>query len=141
MPDSATPLSDCISLCSAQDTVVEDYEHFLRVFLGSQLGVILRGIPPGSSDEHIPGKNELAPAVGITPDGKRMLLACADRAIFVQRFGGPFNAEMDAVALLKTALADPDCEGIMINSAASEHTIVILRDRIVELLARTKTPA
>jgi len=137
--DSSTPLSDCISRCSAEDTA-ENYEHFLRVFLGSQLGVVMKGIPPGSA-EYIPGKNELAAAVGVTPDGKKMLLACADRSIFVQRFGGPFNAETDAAAVLKLALVTPDCEGILINSAASEHTIVIPRARIDELLARTKTPA
>ena len=80
------------------------------------------------------GKNELTAAMGSTPDGKKMLLACADRATFVQRFPQAFNAEVDAVALMKMALANPDCEGIMVNSATSEHRILILHDRIVKLI-------
>jgi len=35
---------------------------------------------------------------------------------------------------MKMASANPDCEGIMINSATSEHRILILRDRIVKLI-------
>ncbi|HKW35302.1 MAG TPA: SseB family protein [Candidatus Acidoferrum sp.] len=135
MPDSSTPLSDWITRCIEQNTR-ENYEHFLQVFLGSQLGVILQGIPQGASGQVVVGKNELSAAMSSTPDGKRMLLACADRAVFVQRFKRPFNAEMGAVALLKMALANPRCEGIMINSAASEHTILIPRVRVAELIAR-----
>jgi hypothetical protein len=63
-----------------------------------------------------------------------LLLACADRATFVQRFPQAFNAEVDTAALMKMALANPDCEGIMVNSATSEHRILILRDRIVKLI-------
>lgn len=55
----------------------------------------------------------------------------------VQRFTQPFNAEVGAAALLKMALANPNCEGIMINSATSEHRILVPRKRIAELIART----
>jgi hypothetical protein len=136
MPDSSTPLSDCITRCIEQDTR-ENYEHFLHFFLGSQLGVILQGIPQGVSGQVVAGKNELSAAMGSTPDGKRMLLACADRAVFLQRFKRPFNAEIGAVALLKMVLANPQCEGIMINSAVSEHTILIPHGRVTQLIART----
>jgi hypothetical protein len=133
MTISATPLSDCITRFLEQSTP-ENYEQFLRVFLGSQLGVILKDIPGSHSGQYVAGKNARTAAVGITPDGKRMLLACADRAIFVQRFQQPFNEEMGAVALLKTVLANPQCEGIMINSAVSEHSIGIPRHQIQDLL-------
>ena len=83
MAQSSTLLSDCITRCIEQDTR-ENYEYFLQVFLGSQLGVILKGIPQGFSGQHVAGKNELTAAMGSTPDGKKMLLACADRATFVQ---------------------------------------------------------
>jgi hypothetical protein len=33
------------------------------------------------------------------------------------------------------AVANPGCEGVMINSAASEHTVTILRKQIPELIA------
>lgn len=135
MPESSTPLSDCISRYAEQGTR-ENYEQFLRVFLGSQLGVIVQGIPQGASGQHVAGKNELTVAMSTAPDGKRMVLACADRAIFVQRFTQPFNGEVSAAALLKIAWSNPDCEGIMVNSAASEHRIVIPREHVAQLIAR-----
>lgn len=138
MPDSSTPLSDCISRYAAQGTP-ENYEAFLRAFLGSQLGVILTGIPQGVSGEYKAGKNELQAAMSIAPDGKKTLLACADRAVFVQRFKQPFNAEVGAVALLRMAWANPDCEGIMVNSAASQHRVVIPRNHIAALIAKSSS--
>jgi hypothetical protein len=84
MLDSSTPLSDCITRCIEQNTR-ENYERFLQVFLGSQLGVILQSIPQGVSGQVVAAKNEFSAATGRTPDGKKMLLACADRSIFVQR--------------------------------------------------------
>ena len=112
----------------------ENYEHFLQVFLGSQLGIILTGIPQGNSGQYVAGNNELTAAMGSTPDGKKMLLACADHTTFVQHFAQAFNAEVGAVALMKMALANPDCKGIMVNSATGEHRVLILRDRIVKLI-------
>ena len=136
MPESSTPLSDCISRYVEQGTR-ENYEQFLTVFMNSQLGVIVQGAPEGTSGQYVAGKNELRVSMSTTPDGKRMVLACADRAIFVRRFAQPFNAEVGAMALLKIASSNPDCEGIMVNSAASEHTVAIPRKQILELIART----
>lgn len=135
MPEPSTPLSDCISRCAQQDTP-ENYEQFLRVFLGSQLGVIVQGVPANTSGQYTAGKNELTVAMAIAPDGKKTVLACAERAIFVQRFPQPFNAEVGAPALLNIAWSNPECEGIMVNSAASEHRIVIPRKDIAQLIAR-----
>jgi hypothetical protein len=136
MPDFSTPLSDCISRYAEKGTP-ENYETVLRAFLGSQLGVILTGVPQGVSGQYVAGKNELQAAMSVAPDGKKMLLACADRAVFVQRFKQPFNAEMGALALLKMAWSNPDCERIMVNSAASEHRVVIPRNHIAALIARS----
>jgi len=135
MPEPSTLLSDCISRYVEQGTR-ETYEQFLGVFLNSQLGVIVQGAPEVASGQYVAGKNELGVAMSIAPDGKRMLLACADRTIFARRFKQPFNAEVGAAALLKIAWSNPDCEGIMVNSAASEHRIVIPRKDIAELIAR-----
>ncbi len=135
MLDSSTPLSDCISRYVEQASP-ENYESFLRVFLGSQLGVILTGVPQGVSGKYVTGQNELNAAMSHPPDGKKMLLACADRAVVVQRFKQPFNAEVGAVTLLKMAWANSDCEGVMVNSAATEHRVVIPRNHIAALIAR-----
>ena len=135
MPDSPTPLSDRIS-CLLSSNTPENYEHFLRVFLTSQLGVIIQGLSREVPGQHVAGKNELTATMSTTPDGRKMLLACADRAVFVQRFKAPFNAEVSALSLLEIAIANPDCAGVMINSAASEHSYVIPRDRVSELIRR-----
>lgn len=135
MPESSTPLSDCISRCVQQDTR-ENYEQFLRVFLGSQLGVIVQGIPARVSGQYTAGKNELTVAMSIAPDGKKTVLASAERAIFVQRFSQAFNAEVGAAALLNIAWSNPECEGIMVNSASSENRVVIPRKDIAQLIAR-----
>lgn len=136
MPESSTPLSDCISRCAHEDTR-ENYEQFLRVFLASRLGVIVQGIPAHASGQYTAGKNELTVAMSIAPDGKKTVLACAERAIFVQRYPQPFNAEVDAATLLNIAWLNPECEGIMVNSAASEHRIVIPRTDVERLIARS----
>lgn len=71
------------------------------------------------------------------PDGKKTILACADFAVYVQRFRQPFkefNAEVSAAALLNIAWSNPDCEGITVNSAASENRIVIPRKDIAKLM-------
>jgi hypothetical protein len=135
MWESSTPLSGCISRYAEQRTP-ENYEQFLRVFVGSRLGVIVQGVPQGASGQYIAGKNELTVAMSIAPDGKKTVLACADRAIFVQRFPQAFNGEVDAAALLKIAWSNPDCEGIMVNSAASQHRVVIPRNHIEMLIAK-----
>jgi hypothetical protein len=92
----------------------------LGVFLSSQLGVIVQGTPAGASGQHKAGKHELTVAMSIAPDGKKTVLACAERAIFVQRFPQPFNGEVSAATLMNIAWANPECEGIMVNSATSE---------------------
>jgi hypothetical protein len=73
--------------------------------------------------------------VSTTPEGKKTILACSDLATYVQRFTVPFNAEMGAIELLEAALSIPSCEGITVNSAVSEHSIFIPRERIAKLLA------
>jgi hypothetical protein len=135
MPESSTSLSDCISRYVEQGTR-ENYEQFLRVFLVSQLGVIMKGLPQGISGLYVAGKDQLTAAMSCSPDGKKMVLACADRAVFVRRFKQQFNAEVGAAALLKIAWSNPDCESIMVNSAASEHRIVIPRKHMAELIAK-----
>ena len=97
----------------------------------------MQGIPHGTSGQYVAGKDELTVALSSTPDGKKMVLACADRAAFVQRFAQPFNTEVGAAALLKIAWSNPDCQGIVVNSAASQHRILIPRKDIGELIARS----
>jgi hypothetical protein len=130
---SATPLSDAIAQVLAHDTP-ETYARFLDVFMQSSLGVIVTGLPPGASGAVQVKGDGVGCAKGQTPDGRVMLLACADRAVFVTRFDRPFNAEIEAASLMNVVMTNPDCAGIMINSATSEHTIVVERATIARLM-------
>ena len=135
MPEVSTPLSDCISQLVENNTP-ENYERFLQVFLESRLGVIATGALEGCSGDVVAGKSQISVVMCKTPSGKNTVLACAERNVFVRCFSSLFNAEMDASALLKTALANPACEGITVNSATSSHRAVILRSRFAELVQR-----
>jgi hypothetical protein len=46
-----------------------------------------------------------------------------------------FNADTDAPSVFQTILANPDCQGMLINSAASEHSLVVDRAKVEELVA------
>jgi len=107
MPESSSPLSDCISRCLEHHTRKND-ERFFQVFVCSQLGVIVTGVPHGTSGRKVLGKGQ-GLGVNTAPDGKKTILACADPGIYAQRFTHPFNAEIDAIELLKAAWSMPSC--------------------------------
>jgi hypothetical protein len=137
-PVLAASLSECISRLVEQKTC-ENQERFFQVFLRSRLGVIvtrggaLLSDAQRPSGRYVLGKNE---GLGLTTteDGKETILACADLATYVQRFTVPFNAEVEAMELLKAAWSDLSCDGITINSAASDNSIFIPREQIAKLI-------
>jgi hypothetical protein len=140
MPTSETPLSDLIDLVDGRDQ--RRYGQFVEAFRRSEVGVKATGAPPGtagdfkSSQEHPIGVRS-----SIDPEGRSVLLAFADPPAFAQRFGMQFNAGMRGEALLETVLANPDCHGILVNSAKREISILIHRDVVVRLKRGTAEPA
>ncbi len=56
-----------------------------------------------------------------------MVLAFADPKAFAVRFGRSFNAALVGEALLATALLNPECAGVLVNSALAEVSVVIDR--------------
>ena len=82
----------------------------------------------------ITGKDQFACAHTELAHGRRVILACADFAVFRQRFGGGFNATVNGRALAEMALFEAMCRGIRVNSAASLHSSVIYREDIPALL-------
>ena len=129
-----TPLSDAITKLVA-DTTPDNWHNFFQTLLEVDLGVIAHGLPEGFEGTHQTQSDEVG--VGRTVrDGMNLVLTCADFDIFRERFPAHgFNAEMDALSVFRTALADPSCDGILVNSAASEHSIPITRDQLGELIA------
>lgn len=110
--------------------------RFTRAFLRARLGVIASGIPAEAGGAYRTGPGDrVSLARAATPDGRVMLLACADREAFIRRFHARFNVEMAGRDVARTALANADCQGILVNSAASFESVVIERAQLAALLA------
>jgi hypothetical protein len=131
--DDKTPLSDRISELIANQSS-KTWEAFLVALLDSQLGVIAEGAPASTRHGHYEAhRGDLS--LGST--GDHQVLTCADPEVFRRRYPTqPFNASMDARAVLRTVLANAKCKGMLVNSAAGEHSVPITRDQIVGLLNR-----
>jgi len=67
-----------------------------------------------------------------------MILACADRDAFVRRFHTRFNREVLGWELAQVALVTPDCAGILLNSAASFHSLALDRARLARLVVHQR---
>jgi hypothetical protein len=121
-----TPLSDLIA-AYIEDGTPQSFSQFLDGFRGSRLGVIAAGVPAGVSE--FVSTAEQSVSIGMTQHagGRRMALAFADPVAFARRFGCPFNAEISGEALLATILLNPECEGVLVNSALAEVSVVIDR--------------
>jgi hypothetical protein len=140
---SATPLSDAITQLNERDTW-ENYAHVLDELLRSKLGVIAVGLPAGVS----PGTDIVADgsiSCALVPDPRhpdapKLLLACAEAAVFRTRFDQGFNAEVDAAAVMAIVIANRACGGVLVNSAVSKHSAVVDRATI-ERLRRGDLPA
>ena len=111
------------------------YYQFVVAFSRSVVGVMAVGVPVGvagrfeSTSEH-----PLSLGQSVTPDGRSVLLTFADPLVFSQRYGKRFNAEMSGIDVLRTAGANPDCEGLQVNSALSETSIIITREMALAVL-------
>jgi hypothetical protein len=135
----ATPLSDRISRC-VQKYSEQRYQEFLAAFVESEVGVVvetlsgrsLGTIPDGTKIEA--GAGELGYGLTLGADGRRLVIACADFHVFRKRFGGPYNATVAGRELLRAVPADVSVAGIQVNSAASQHNVVIGRDTALALL-------
>lgn len=63
-----------------------------------------------------------------------MILACADPAIFTERYEADFNAVMAGIDILRTVEANPGCEGVQVNNALSETSINTPREVALAVL-------
>lgn len=130
---SATPLSDLIAVHAAARSS-RTWARFLAAFRQAKLGVVAEG-PQGVAGEFTT-TSERPVAVSLTEhgDGRPKVLAYADPREFAVRFGQPFNAEIGGEALLGTVLANPQCSGILVNSALDSMSVVIDRATVKTLV-------
>jgi hypothetical protein len=134
---SDTPLSDLIDLAEGSD---QGYRRFLAAFRRSQLGVRVVGAPQGAAGTFTSTEDQpFSLGSSVTPDGRSVLLAFADPAVFIQRFGMQFNAGISGEVLLDTVLLNPDCHGVRVNSAKREISVMISRDVIQKLKSGRKS--
>jgi len=144
--DAATtgsaPLSDLIAAHVASGSS-RTWIKFLEAFRTARVGVFAEGVPAGTTGDFV-STAERPITVGVTRhnDGKSRVLAFADPVAFAARFGQPFNAELVGEALLATALSNPECAGVLVNSALAERSVVIDRATAESLVRSGKqTPA
>ncbi len=125
---SDTPLSELIAELIASDSP-ENKARFLALFRTSQVGVMASGVPSDVAGESV-STSENPVGVGLTrhAGGRPMVLAFADPEAFAARFGWRFNAAMSGEALLPVVLHNPECAGVLVNSALVKMSVVI--DRI-----------
>lgn len=147
-PRLPTPLSDLMTRV-LQEKSNDAWRAFCAAFLRSHVGVIATEFPVAAGSEAAPGAGprrspvagwdvDTAPRVGFgraeTPDGRVMILACADREAFAQNFHDRFNRDVLGMDLAEVALVVEGCDGILVNSAASFDSLALSRARLSRLV-------
>ena len=130
-----TPLSDLIDGYEAAGTE-ESYSSFLDAFRSAKVGVMAFGAPSGTASDFKSSK-EVPLRVGLSEDGegRSVVLAFADPRAFIQNFGMQCNAEMMGEDVLRTVLESPNCYGVRVNNAKSEHSVLIPRETATFILS------
>jgi hypothetical protein len=82
------PLSDAITAVASQGTAAS-FAAFIEIFLDARVGLLAQNVPA----DHLPGEtfqtgpsDRMSLALVGTQDGRRMVKACADPSLFVQRY-------------------------------------------------------
>jgi hypothetical protein len=135
-----TPLSDLIAAHVANGSP-ETWAEFLTGFCKSQVGVGVVGVPPDAVGEFV-STTDRPLSVHLTrhAGGRLMALAFADPVAFAARFGRPFNAGLTGHALLATVMLNPNCAGVLVNSALAELSVVIDRTTAESLVRVNNEP-
>jgi hypothetical protein len=103
----------------------ESYERFLALFRASVIGIAARGaVTQDARGRSVAGTN-LGAGKTTHGDGRQRLLAFADPEAAFRNFGPRFNAGVPGEVLLRMAASDADCEGILVNSATQEISLII----------------
>ena len=124
----------------AETDAPESYGRFLALFRASTIGIVAIGTP--SQDPHGRfGADGLGAGRTTHGDGRPRVLAYADPEAALRNFGPRFNAGVSGEVLLQMAAADSDCEGILVNSAVREISLIISKPTARSLLTPTMNEA
>jgi hypothetical protein len=120
---SETPLSDVMSE-HAETRTPESYERFLRLLRASTVGIVATGALAHDEQGYF-ADGDLGAGRTTHGDGRPRVLAYADPEAALRNFGPRFNAGVSGEVLLQMAATDPNCEGVLVNSALSEISLVV----------------
>jgi hypothetical protein len=129
-----TPLSDVMSM-HADTTSPESYDRFITLFRSSTIGIVATGIPE-QPDHQVVANGTVGAGMTTHGDGRRRILAYADPEVALRNFGPRFNAGLPGEVLLQMCVDEPDCTGILVNSAIHEISLIISQSTTVSAIAR-----
>ena len=135
---SDAPLSTLMAQSLSRLDDDDTYYQFVVAFSRSVVGVVASGVPAGVTGRvKSTGECPLSLGRSVTSDGRSVILTFADPMVFSQRYGQRFNASMDGIDVLSTVEANPDCEGVQVNSALSETSMIITKEMALATLKET----
>ena len=129
-----TPLSDVMAE-HAQTGSQQSYDRFVELFRRSVVGIMVDGLPDVADEqqegeqqqEEVIADGEMSARSTTHGDGLSRILAYADPEVFLVNYGPRFNAGVPGEILLGMAASDPECEGVLVNSATQEVSLVIAK--------------
>lgn len=114
----------------------ESYERFLELFRASVIGIVAVGaVRQGAHGQPVAGSS-LGARRTTHGDGRSRLLAYADPEAALRNFGPRFNAGIAGEVLLRMVASDTECEGILVNSATQEISLIISRPTAQSLVSQ-----
>ncbi len=119
----------------------ETYDRFVAMFRTSTIGVVAAGMTKPDADGRLITAEGFGVGRTTFNDGRERIMAFADPEVFLRRFGPRFNAGVPGEVLLRMAADDPECEGILVNSALEEVSIIISKDFARWVLSLPAAPA
>jgi hypothetical protein len=131
---SDTPLSDVMGEHAATRSP-ESYEQFLALFRAATVGIVASGTPVLDSSGRLVAGSDFGAGSTTHGDGKARILTFADPEAALRNFGPRFTAGVPGAVVLQMAATDPDCHGILVNSATAELSLVISTSTAQSLLA------
>ncbi len=131
---SDSPLSDIMGEHAATRSP-DSYERFLALFRAGTVGIAASGTPVVDASGRLAAGSDLGAGRTTHGDGKARILAFADPEAALRNFGPRFNAGVSGAVLLHMAAADADCDGILVNSATEEVSLVISKSTAQSLVA------
>ncbi|MEV4134141.1 hypothetical protein AB0J72_18465 [Dactylosporangium sp. NPDC049742] len=131
---SDSPLSDIMGEHAATRSP-ESYERFVTLFRTSTVGIVTNGTPVLDASGRLVAGSDLGAGQTTHGDGKARILTFADPEAALRNFGPRFNVGVSGAVVLQMAATDADCEGILVNSATEEVSLVISKSTARSLVA------